>query len=64
MKPGACHTSMKTGARALAILRDGTQVIGKFIERKGRFVVLDTARIPTDRLRSLNYWKKGEPGDE
>ncbi len=57
MKPRACHTSMKTGARVIAFLRDGSQVIGKFIERKGRFVVLDNARIPTNQLRQLSYWK-------
>ena len=57
MKPRACHTSMKTGARVVAFLRDGTQIIGKFVERKGRFVVLDNARIPTNQLRQLAYWK-------
>lgn len=57
MKPKACHTSMKTGAKVLAILRDGKQVIGKFVERKGRFVVLDTARISTDQLRQLTYYR-------
>lgn len=49
---------MKTGARVLAILRDGSQVIGKFRERKGRFVVLDNARIPTDQLRQLSYYRE------
>ncbi len=48
---------MKTGARVIAFLRDGSQVIGKFIERKGRFVVLDNARIPTGELRQLSYYK-------
>ena len=48
---------MKTGARVIAFLRDGSQVIGKFVERKGRFVVLDNARIPTNQLRQLSYWK-------
>lgn len=57
MKPRACHTSMKTGARAIAFLRDGKQIIGKFVERKGRFVVLDNARIPVSELRQLSYYK-------
>jgi hypothetical protein len=48
---------MKTGARVVAFLRDGTQIIGKFVERKGRFVVLDNARIPTNQLRQLAYWR-------
>ena len=59
MKPRACHTAMKTGARVLAILRDGSRIIGKFKERKGRFVVLDNARIEVSNLRSLGYWKEG-----
>lgn len=58
MKPKACHTSMKTGARAIAILRDGSTIIGRFKERKGRFVVLDNARIPTADLRSLGYYRE------
>jgi hypothetical protein len=57
MKPRACHTSMKTGARVIAFLRDGSQIVGKYVERKGRFVVLDNARIPTDKLRQLAYYK-------
>lgn len=57
MKPKACHTSMKTGARVIAFLRDGSRVVGKFIERKGRFVVLDNARIATGDLRQLSYYK-------
>lgn len=62
MKPKACHTTIKTGAKALAILRDGTQVIGKFIERKGRYVVLDTTRINVADLRSLGYYKEKPHG--
>ena len=54
---GCSHTSMKTGARVIAFLRDGSHIIGKFVERKGRFVVLDNARIPTNQLRQLAYWK-------
>ena len=57
MKPRACHTSMKTGARVIAFLRDGSTKVGKFVERKGRFVVLDNARIPTSELRQLSYYK-------
>lgn len=57
MKPRACHTSMKTGAKVIAFMRDGSQVIGKFVERKGRFVVLDTMRIEVNQLRQLAYFK-------
>lgn len=48
---------MKTGARVIAFLRDGSTKVGKFVERKGRFVVLDNARIPTSELRQLSYYK-------
>lgn len=57
MKPRACHTSMKRGAKVLAILRSGEQVVGKYVELKGRFVVLDVRRIQTQDLRSLTYYK-------
>lgn len=53
----ACHTSMQTGARVIAWMRDGSHVIGKFKERKGRFVVLDVARIDVKDLRQLGYYK-------
>ena len=54
---------MKTGARVVAILRDGSQIVGKFLERKGRFVVLDNARIRTNELRQLSYWRGALPSD-
>jgi len=57
MKPKAGHTTMKTGARVVAFLRDGKQIIGRFKERKGRFVVLDTATINVSDLRTLAYWR-------
>ena len=57
MKPKAGHTTMKTGARVVAFLRDGRQIIGRFKERKGRFVVLDTATINVADLRTLGYWR-------
>lgn len=59
MKPRAGHTSAKKGARVVAFMRDGRQIVGKFVEKKGRFVVLDVARIPTDEIRQLGYWKGG-----
>ena len=59
MKPRAGHTSMTKGARVIAFMRDGSQIIGRFVESKGRFVVLDTARIRTNQLRQLCYYKGG-----
>jgi len=49
---------MRTGARVIAFLRDGSTVIGKFVERKGRFVVLHNARIATSDLRQMGYYKE------
>jgi len=59
MKPRAGHTSMTKGAKVIAFMRDGSHIIGRFIESKGRFVILDTARIRTNELRQLAYFKGG-----
>lgn len=62
-KPKACHTGMQRGAKVLAILRNGEQVIGKYIDNKDRFVRLDTRKILTKDLRSLTYYRTPpEPG--
>ena len=44
MTAKAPHTSTTPGKRVTLHLRDGSQVHGRFRERTGQFVVLDTGR--------------------
>ncbi len=39
------HTSAPTGKRVRLVLRTGGEVEGRFLERTGQFVVLDTGRF-------------------
>ena len=39
------HTSAPRGKRVCLHMRDGRKVIGKFVERTGKFIVLDCGRF-------------------
>lgn len=51
------HTHFSRGKRVRVVLRDGTAIIGKFLERTSLYVVLDSGRIRTNRLKSVTLAK-------
>lgn len=59
MKPRACHTGMKQGARVLAILRDGRRLTGRFMGQSARHIEIEGhGRIAKGDLRTLGYLKE------
>lgn len=57
---GSCpHTHFATGARLLIVLRDGTRIVDRFVERNSRFLVTRRHRIATSDLKSVVYAKHG-----
>jgi len=54
------HTHCQSGKKVLVTLRDGTQYLGKFVERKRRAVVLEGKTISTEDLRAFSIYR-GQP---
>lgn len=52
------HTHYARGKRVRVVLRDGTRVVGKFVERRARFVVLDTARIHVRQIKGMGFYQR------
>jgi len=48
------HTSCRKGKRVVIRLKDGTRMTGKFVERKGRFVYLDSGRIEAGKIKAFS----------
>lgn len=48
------HTHYTKGKTVWIKLRNGTEVVGKFQERRGRFVVLDSGKVDTRNIRAMN----------
>lgn len=55
--PKQPHTHYTKGRWVWIRLRDGTEVIGKFKERKGRFVRLDNFETTTDQIENMGFRK-------
>lgn len=53
------HTSCYRGKRVIVVLRSGRRIVGKFQERLRCAVVLDTATIRTDSIRSFIIDRRG-----
>lgn len=51
------HTHYTKGKTVWVKLRNGEEVIGKFMERKGRYVVLDNAKIQMQAISAMSYRK-------
>lgn len=49
------HTHFHKGKTVWVRLKDGSEFVGKFVERKGRFVVLDNVKFRTSELKSMSY---------
>lgn len=54
MKKRAVHSSVRKGKRVVVLLRDGTRILDRFVERTDRWIVLEKhGRIAKEDLRSL-----------
>lgn len=51
------HTHAQQGKRVLIFTRGGDKIIGKFQERKGRYVILDNHKVPTKDIRFMSIYK-------
>jgi hypothetical protein len=52
------HSSTYKGKRVYVVLRDGTEFVDKFIDKKGRFVYFEIhARVRKSELRVFTIYK-------
>lgn len=52
------HTSCQRGKRVRLILKDGSQIISKFVEKKGNtHVVLELGSYPVTNIRAFSIYK-------
>jgi hypothetical protein len=47
------HTATRRGKRVKIILRNGSELVGKFLDRTDRWVELDTGRVMKSDIRSF-----------
>ena len=47
------HTSCRKGKRVLVTTKDGRRIRGKFVERKGSYVVLDNEQLRAGDIRAF-----------
>lgn len=52
------HTACAKGTRVKIVLRNGSEVIGKFVDRKSKYVVLDCGRYDKNTIRSFAIYKE------
>jgi dephospho-CoA kinase len=52
------HTSCRKGKRVRIILRDGTQVITKFIETVGHEIRTEDGKFNAGEIRAFSIYKK------
>lgn len=48
------HSHYSKGANIRIVTKEGAVVTGKFIERRSRFVLLDTGKVMTAQIRTMN----------
>ncbi len=58
MKNGATHTHFYRGKKVRAVLRDGTVIVGKFVERTRAHIIIDNCKILTRTLKSVGFAKE------
>lgn len=54
------HTSCRKGLRVRVVLRDGTVIVDRFVERTGQYVVLENHRLRGRAIKTFGIYK-GEP---
>ena len=52
-----CHLSCNKGKRVRVLLRNGEIIIDKFVEKKGRFVLLEGRKLRTVEIKSFVIFK-------
>ena len=48
------HTHYSKGPNVRIVTKEGDVICGKFIERRSRWVLLDTGKVPTHQIRAMN----------
>lgn len=62
MKPKACHTGMKQGAKVIAFFRNGTRAIGKYLGQTSTAIRIEGyGPIAKASLRALTYYRATDP---
>lgn len=51
------HTSTYQGKRVMIRLKSGEQVVGKFMGKKNRYVILDKWIVPIAMIKSFSIYK-------
>lgn len=51
------HTHFHAGKRIKITLRDGTEIVDKFVETRSRYLVTENHRIRTSELKAVTYAK-------
>jgi len=48
------HSHYSKGANIRIVTKSGAVVTGKFIERRSRFVLLDSGKVMTNQIKAMN----------
>lgn len=51
------HTHFAPGKRIFIVLKDGTKIIDKFVERRATRIITEKHQIHTSKLKSVIYVK-------
>jgi hypothetical protein len=51
------HTSCRKGLRVRVVLRDGTVIVDRFVERTGQYVVLENHRLRGRAIKTFGIYK-------
>ncbi len=54
------HTTFRRGKRVIVKLRNGDYIIDKFVERTGKFIILENHMLKPIDILSMGIYKKSE----
>ena len=62
------HLSVQPGKRVMVHMRDGTKVVGKFVERKSNKVTIIQdigwpITLSTDKIRTISIYKENQTNE-
>lgn len=58
------HTSAHPGKMVRVVLKDGTVIVDKFVERTGKFVVLRGCKLRGAQIKSLTIYRQSQSKGE
>lgn len=58
------HTHFPKGKRVVVRLRDGSTLTGRFVQRRARFVILDSGKVATKHIAHMGFDPSGGGGAE